>query len=342
MLLLTSTSDKIQVITASAGTIEVHASYMDNNAGTITPGRNNPPVISGIATTDVVASPGASVQRNVKMLSVKNDHATVSNLIEVIHTDGTNVITIWEGTLLAQEMVVLDQSGDWTYYDAAGGVKTSAIPGTLLLTTVKTSGTTHTVGPRTNSIRIRLVGGGAGGGNATGNATQSAVGGGGGAGGYAEKVFATTPGTLYNCVIGGGGGAGVAGGDTTFTVGGTTVTAKGGAVGASLTQTNATSMTVPGGAGGTVSTNGDLNGAGNPGGYGVRIPGTAALVANTFSSGFGGSSLYGGGGVASGTPGNGAAGAGFGGGGAGGLSNTAGANNGGAGSGGVIIIEEFS
>ena len=41
MILLTSTSDKIRLTTGSAGAIDVHASYVDDNSGTITPGRTN-------------------------------------------------------------------------------------------------------------------------------------------------------------------------------------------------------------------------------------------------------------------------------------------------------------
>src|SRR5216683_1091785 len=98
MLLLTSTSDLIQVITGSSGTINVHASWMDNLSGTITPGRTNTATISGAATTTVVGSPASSTQRNVKQLSVHNSHASTSNLITIQHTDGTNIEILWIGT----------------------------------------------------------------------------------------------------------------------------------------------------------------------------------------------------------------------------------------------------
>jgi hypothetical protein len=119
MLLLNSTS-KIQVVTGSTGTIEVHASWMDFLAGVVTPGPTNTPTITTATTTDVVASPAASTTRNVKFLSVSNDHATTSNAIDINHTDGTNVETIWQGTLLAGETVVLDANGIWTVYTANG------------------------------------------------------------------------------------------------------------------------------------------------------------------------------------------------------------------------------
>ena len=63
MLLLTSTSDLVQIVTGSSASVEVHADWMDNASGTITPGRTNTAAITGAATTTVVASPGVSTQR---------------------------------------------------------------------------------------------------------------------------------------------------------------------------------------------------------------------------------------------------------------------------------------
>jgi hypothetical protein len=126
MLLLTSTSDLVQVITSAAGQIEVHASYVDNNAGTITPGRTNTADITTATTTTVVASPAASTQRNVKYLNIHNESATVANIIDVIHTDGTTPQDLIQCTLLSQETLTLDAEGKWTHYDANGIPKTPA------------------------------------------------------------------------------------------------------------------------------------------------------------------------------------------------------------------------
>jgi len=90
MLLLTSTSDLVQVVTAQAVTTDVHASWVDNAAGTITPGRTNT-AISGATTTTVVASPGASTQRNLQTLVVRNKHASSSVTVTVQHFDGTQL-----------------------------------------------------------------------------------------------------------------------------------------------------------------------------------------------------------------------------------------------------------
>jgi hypothetical protein len=124
MLLLTSTSDLVRVTTNASASVEVHASWMDNASGTITPGRTNTTAITTATTTTVVGSPGPSTQRNVKYLSIRNDHASTPVLTEVIHTDGTTIISLWEGTLNPQEQVIFSD-GIWTRYDSAG----SPVPG---------------------------------------------------------------------------------------------------------------------------------------------------------------------------------------------------------------------
>ena len=111
MLLLTSTTDKVQVVTGQAVTVDVHASYMDYNGTTVTPDRKNTN-ISTATTTDVVASPGASVSRNVKLLIVRNRHASSSCDVTVQHTDGTTVSELYKTTLTAgQTLVFLEGTG---------------------------------------------------------------------------------------------------------------------------------------------------------------------------------------------------------------------------------------
>jgi 3D (Asp-Asp-Asp) domain-containing protein len=62
MLLLTSITDKLQVITSAAGKVDVHADWIDYAPAAspqVSAGRTNTPITTA-ATTDVVASPGAS------------------------------------------------------------------------------------------------------------------------------------------------------------------------------------------------------------------------------------------------------------------------------------------
>lgn len=120
MLLLTSTSDIVRVVTGSAGDVQVHASWVDNTAGVITPDRKNTPPITTATTTTVVGSPGLAAQRNVKHLNVENAHATVSNVVTLQHFDGTTSVTLIAVTLLPGENLVFDATGGWHHRDVQG------------------------------------------------------------------------------------------------------------------------------------------------------------------------------------------------------------------------------
>jgi hypothetical protein len=98
MLLLTSTSDKLQVVTSASVTVDVHASFVDLNGSTVTPGRTNT-AISTTTTTDVVGAPGSGTTRNVKTLSVRNKHASSDVTVTIVHTDGTTAVELEKRTL---------------------------------------------------------------------------------------------------------------------------------------------------------------------------------------------------------------------------------------------------
>jgi hypothetical protein len=103
MLLLVSTSDKIQVVSGSALNLDVHASYMDFDGTNVTPGRRNT-TITTATTTDVVLAPASSVTRNLKTLTVRNRDASV-NTITVKHTDGTTVSELFKATLQPDDVI---------------------------------------------------------------------------------------------------------------------------------------------------------------------------------------------------------------------------------------------
>lgn len=120
MLLLTSTSDIIRVVTGAAvSTITVHASWVDNASGTITPGRTNTNITTATTTT-VVASPGASTQRNVKSLMITNNNATTGTQVTVQHYDGTTSTDLFGVFLNPGENMVLGEDGEWKHHDPQG------------------------------------------------------------------------------------------------------------------------------------------------------------------------------------------------------------------------------
>lgn len=133
MILLTSTSDKLQIVTSVAAAIDVHTSWVDNTATAVTPGRTNTAIVTA-ATIDVVAAPAASTQRNVKTLHVRNKHATLATDVTVQHTDGTTVVQLYKATLVAGGML--------QYVDDEGfSIPAAASPGTVGGGNVSNSGT---------------------------------------------------------------------------------------------------------------------------------------------------------------------------------------------------------
>jgi hypothetical protein len=112
MLILASTTDKLQVVCGNAGTVNVHASYLDNVSGAVNPGRKNTTIIN-TAVTDVVNPPGANVQRTLKTLHVHN-HGAQSTLVGVLITDGTTTCTL--------HSVLLPPNGTLQYIDELGFV----------------------------------------------------------------------------------------------------------------------------------------------------------------------------------------------------------------------------
>jgi hypothetical protein len=122
MLLLASTTDKIQVITSAVGQIDIHASWIDLSGTTITAGRTNTR-IGTATTTDVVAAPASSTTRNVKQLKVGNNSASVTNTVTIQHTDGTNVIVIEQVTLAPLERIGYEEGTGVRVFDSAGREK---------------------------------------------------------------------------------------------------------------------------------------------------------------------------------------------------------------------------
>jgi hypothetical protein len=125
-----STGGKIQVVTSAAVTVDVHASYMayDSNDGSVVPGTQNT-AISTATTTDVVGVPGSATKtRNVKLLNIRNKHASSATDVTVQHTDGTTTVELFKTTLQAGEHIEFLE--DVGFFKVASGVN-DAIYGDL-------------------------------------------------------------------------------------------------------------------------------------------------------------------------------------------------------------------
>jgi hypothetical protein len=350
MINLISTSDKITLTPTTTADLKVRVDFvratLAGSPGLVQDATYNPDnqytSFAAATIADILTAPIANRVIVVKGIVVFNVHATNANVVKIQVVNAGGIATLCNVPLQAGEWLVITEAGVLFVYDANGGVKTSSATGRLLKTTVLSSGTVFTTQQATTLAYVRVQAAGGGGGGCTSVASAAAGAGGGGAGGYAEKLFVVTGNTPYTYAIGAAGtgvsgAAGNNGGDTTFAVGATTVTAKGG-TGAPIGTAATTLVTRAGGAGGVVSTNGDVNSGGAPGEYGVVLITATPIVA----SGNGGSSLFGGGGVGIVAVGNGNNATGFGAGGGGSATGASVARTGGNGTGGLIIVDEYA
>lgn len=106
MLLCIGATDKIQVVTGQAVTVDAHASAMDVDAsGVVTTYRKNT-AITTATTTDITAVPSSGSTRNVKTINIRNKHASSSVDVTVQHTDGTTTVELHKTNLAAGEALI--------------------------------------------------------------------------------------------------------------------------------------------------------------------------------------------------------------------------------------------
>ena len=186
MIILAPTTDSIYVVTTVAsGDIEVHSSWVDNNAGTITPGRTNTASISTATTTTIVAAPSASTYRALKYCAIHNHHASTVSVVEVYHTDGTNPSELITTTLAPNESICFVDGRGWVRRNAQGADVTAANASGSDIQIFNGTGGTWTKPTTFNPkfVIVELFGGGGGGGAGASLATAVAAHGGAGGGG---------------------------------------------------------------------------------------------------------------------------------------------------------------
>jgi hypothetical protein len=283
---------------------------------------------------------------STRTFTLPNASATIlTDFVDVtVAQGGTGTSTLTANNVIlgngASSVLFVAPLGDGSILQSNGTSWITASGGVLIGRQTLTASGTYTPTAGTKKILVRMWGGGGAGGGCSGVAAGCA-GGGGGSGGYAEYYFSgvtsTNPYTIGAGGKGVSGAAGQAASNTTFTIGGTTVTAFGGS-GGSFTAGSAAIKFMVGGAGGVISTNGNVNAAGVPGGTGMT-----STVNTVVASGEGGSTSLGGGGLprvnVTSAGSNAIANTGSGGSGASAVAATA--NIGGNGADGLIIVTEY-
>jgi hypothetical protein len=120
MINLSSTSDILQLITDAASDIEVHVSWVDLIGTTVLPDRKNNASITTATTTTILPSPAASTVRNAKLITIHNNHATVSCGVRLIHNDGTTTAELFPSTLSPGSSAIYSDAAGWQRIDSAG------------------------------------------------------------------------------------------------------------------------------------------------------------------------------------------------------------------------------
>jgi hypothetical protein len=125
-MLLRATADLLRVVTTIGGaSLECHVSAIETDNAT-------PPVVQDLVrvntaaiatatTTTILDCTTSGRRRRPITVTIRNDHASVTETAEVIHSDGTTVETIMKATLLPGESLYYDGSR-WFHYDTNAAV----------------------------------------------------------------------------------------------------------------------------------------------------------------------------------------------------------------------------
>lgn len=73
------------------------------------------------ATTTTLVAGASSTERAIERISLRNNHASVTETVVIQVTDGTHTATLASCSLAPSESLVLDAAGVWTHYDSNMG-----------------------------------------------------------------------------------------------------------------------------------------------------------------------------------------------------------------------------
>ena len=130
MIILTETTDRLQIVLAgnvTANHLQCVAFWRDVTSTTFTPGRS---VAVSNNTTDanIVASPSASTQRIIDLLTVYNTDTANATVTIKFDANGTDY-TLWRGILGVGEMLQYNDKNGFSVLTIAGAIKQSQMLG---------------------------------------------------------------------------------------------------------------------------------------------------------------------------------------------------------------------
>lgn len=119
MLALTDTTHSLEVTTSSAADLDYAVSWVDVTTTAFTPGSSHGTIASATTTT-IAAAPGASTQRGIKHVSLRNRHASTSQTVTVKKDVSATEYELAEAVLGPGESLVYEAGAGWALYNATG------------------------------------------------------------------------------------------------------------------------------------------------------------------------------------------------------------------------------
>lgn len=125
-LILDTTGKSLELETSAAVSTDYVVSYADHTSSAFTPAMNQGNV-STATTTTILAAPGASTQRQVKWVSIRNRSTTASQTVTLkLDVSATEYHVTPAVVLQAGETLRMDADGSVRVFDVAGRAKTQA------------------------------------------------------------------------------------------------------------------------------------------------------------------------------------------------------------------------
>src|SRR5690348_16273582 len=121
MIYLAATTDKFQVVTSAAATVDVNCNWIDAATSTlvVSGSGNQNAAITTATTTDILAAPAASTTRTLKQMSIRNkDSTNQTDVTFQLNANGT-IFEIHRQTILPGDMLMyIDGIGFFTNHPA--------------------------------------------------------------------------------------------------------------------------------------------------------------------------------------------------------------------------------
>src|SRR5690349_18555799 len=118
MLVLATTTDKMELVRSSTADIDFNGEWIDFDGVNGTPGTSDA-TFNTAATGDIITAPASNVYRVIRRMSFRNRHASASNTLTVQKDrNGTNREYV-SVVLLAGETLQYTENG-WCVLDSSG------------------------------------------------------------------------------------------------------------------------------------------------------------------------------------------------------------------------------